>query len=215
MKAGRKSFRHDTGDGDSLGEGRGSFNPQRSDRPGIAMRNGDIVAAITFSQALPDFARYLIHLTGVIGANCLTLASDSDRNLTALFGDVTGDRRVNSTDVGGVTGLGGIDPINPAEMLQVRSDVTNDGRINSTDVGGVTSLRGRDTRFIADPIPPAGAGGGTAGLFVATGSAPATPSTGTAVVAPMDGLLNVHGVVLCQSTTGRRRTRAKGVAGLD
>ena len=125
-------------------------------------RANGTVGVVSFTPALPDDARYLVRLTGVRGADGQLVAGDADRVLTALLGDATGDRRVNSTDVGAVTSLRGIDPIDPSDVNQVRSDVTNDGRVNNTDVGGVTSVRGKDARFIADPNPPTAAGGAAA-----------------------------------------------------
>ena len=116
-------------------------------------RAGDTVGVISFSPALTDYARYLVRLSGMLGADGQAVAGDADRVLTALLGDATGDRRLNSTDVGAVTSLRGLDPIDRSDVNQVRSDVTNDGRVNSTDVGGVTSVRGKDARFIPDPVP--------------------------------------------------------------
>ena len=107
---------------------------------------------MTFSAPLPDYARYLIRLTGVKDVAGNALLGDNDRIVTALLGDATADRRVNSTDVCAVQSLRGIDPINAADVNQVRSDVTNDGRVNNTDVGGVLSVRGKDARFIPDPV---------------------------------------------------------------
>lgn len=117
----------------------------------IAMRNGDTAAMITFNQALPNYARYRIRVTGVTGTTGGALAGDNDRILTALLGDATGDLRTNNTDVGGVISLRGIQPINPLAEFEVRSDLTIDGRVNNTDVGGAISERGKDARFISDP----------------------------------------------------------------
>jgi len=119
-----------------------------------ALEDAGRTLVLTFSSKLPDFARYLIQLTGIRDTAGNALAGDRDRILTALLGDATGDGRVNNSDVGGVLGLRGIDQISLQDVNEIRSDVTNDGRVNNSDVGGVLGVRGKDARFIADPTPP-------------------------------------------------------------
>ena len=67
---------------------------------------------------------------------------------------MTGDGRVNSTDVGGCRTQIPRDPINAAILTEVRGDVNNDKRINSTDVGFARTLVGNDARAIPDPVCP-------------------------------------------------------------
>lgn len=118
-----------------------------------ALRTGGPSPVVEITLAgLPDAARYLVRLSGLRDMAGNILAGDNDRVFTQLRGDVTGDRRVNNTDVGGVISLRGTDPISASVLNQVRSDVTLDGRINNTDVGGVTSARGLDIRFLTDPV---------------------------------------------------------------
>jgi len=44
---------------------------------------------LTFSQALPDYARYRITLSGIKDVAGNNLTGDKDRILTALLGDAT------------------------------------------------------------------------------------------------------------------------------
>jgi hypothetical protein len=135
---------------------------------------------LTFSQKLPDYAKYLVRVTGVRDLAGNALAGDNDRILTALLGDATGDRRVNNTDVGAVESLRGTDPISTQDVNQIRSDVTNDGRVNNTDVGGILSVRGKDARFIADPTPASLQSVTTLGAELAVVAPPLTPDAQTA-----------------------------------
>ena len=66
---------------------------------------------------------------------------------------MTGDRRVNNTDVGAVQSMLGVNPISIAEPTQIRSDLTLDGRVNNTDVGGLMTLRGEDGRGSSPTLP--------------------------------------------------------------
>jgi len=123
-----------------------------------ATTTGDTKMEINFAPALPNFARYRIELkTTILGANGDPIQAGTgglSRILTALQGDASGDRRVNATDVGGVRGLVGTNPIDPAILTHVRSDANNDGRINATDVGGVRGRVGNNAQSILDPICP-------------------------------------------------------------
>ncbi len=116
-----------------------------------SMRDGDTVGVIEFDSALPDFARYTVLLYKLTDTAGNTLTGDRDRTMTALEGDVSGDSRVNASDLSRVrserTSL--IDPNDPA---QVRADVTSDGRINATDLSRVRARRGNDAREIEFPV---------------------------------------------------------------
>jgi hypothetical protein len=118
---------------------------------------GNTQMEISFSPALPNYARYSLALDGVEcsgGGAAGGGAGGLSRILTALQGDLNGDRRVNATDVGGIRSLVPRDPINPAILNEVRGDVNNDKRINATDVGGARSLSGNDARTIPNPVCP-------------------------------------------------------------
>jgi len=136
-----------------------------------SMRDGNTTGVIEFSEALPDFARYLVRIDGVTDAAGNSLTADSDRIITALIGDAWGDLRVNNTDMGAVRFIRnkGADPISPADTNEVRTDVWTDGAVNNTDVGAVRFMRGHDARFIADPVLPAGLGLATAPLAASVG----------------------------------------------
>ncbi|MHC4698432.1 MAG: hypothetical protein ACYTFA_16995, partial [Planctomycetota bacterium] len=104
----------------------------------------------------PDYARYAIGIEGVVSADGDPLAGDSDRIMTALVGDVTGDLRVNSTDVGAIGSLASVIPpvaFESDDPRHVRSDVDNDGTLSPSDVSAVLPLRGRDATGIDDPSP--------------------------------------------------------------
>ncbi len=114
-------------------------------------RGDDTVGVITFDPALPDFARYAVRISGATDVAGNELAGDNDRVLTALEGDVSGDRRVNARDLFRVR-AGRTRLIDALDANQARADVTCDGRVNATDLSRVRAKRGRDARGIEDPI---------------------------------------------------------------
>ena len=111
---------------------------------------------IVFDPPLPDFAKYCIELNGVTD-----MASNVLQNrqlvVTMLQGDVTGDCRINNTDVGAVSSLAGTDPIDPLNPRHLRSDINLDGKIDIADVNIVLTARGRDLRALR-PCDQAGGG---------------------------------------------------------
>ena len=115
-----------------------------------SFRADNTVAVISFSTALPDFARYLVRLVGVTDTAGNPLEGDNDRILTALRGDTSGDLRVNVTDLSRINSQT-TDPISAANATQVRADLSMDGRVNVTDLSRAWAYNGRDARFIADP----------------------------------------------------------------
>lgn len=143
-----------------------------------AFRSGNTVAVISFSTALPDFARYLIRLVGVTDAAGNPLEGDNDRILTALRGDTSGDLRVNVTDLSRINAQTS-DPISASNPMQVRADVSMDGRVNVTDLSRAWAYNGRDARFIADPTI-------SAPLFVAAAAEPEFVPATTAAVAAIE-----------------------------
>jgi hypothetical protein len=117
---------------------------------GTHLRDNDEAGVITFTDALPDCARYAVRLGGVTDTTGLELTGDTDRVLTALCGDVSGDLRVNATDFSRVRGAR-TRLIDPASVDQVRADVSCDGRVNAIDLSRIRRRRPNDASGIADP----------------------------------------------------------------
>ena len=111
---------------------------------------GDTIGEINFSGPLPNFARYAVRISGVTDVAGNPLAGDADRIVTALIGDTSDDRRVNSTDLSEVR-ASRTKLIDPDMDNQVRSDVSVDGRINATDRSRVRAERPKNARGIAEP----------------------------------------------------------------
>lgn len=116
-----------------------------------SLRDSNTTGVIQFSQPLPDTARYLVRLSGVKDTLARDVSGDTDIVLTALKGDVSGDRRVNVTDLSYVSSRYA-DPIGSADAAQVRADLNQDGRTNVTDVSYSWAQRNHDTRAIVDPV---------------------------------------------------------------
>jgi len=120
--------------------------------------SGNTAVDINFSSTLGDYARYRVRLNGVQDLACHTITTNNERIFTSLWGDATGDLRVNVTDIGGVRSLEGTGPpINPGAtngVAQVRSDVETNNQIDTADTALVTSKAGNDARFITDPTCP-------------------------------------------------------------
>ncbi len=123
-----------------------------------ATTTSDTKLEINFMPELPNIARHRIVLStniqGAGGGAIQAGAGGLSRILSALWGDVTGDLRVNATDLGFVRGLIPTNPINPGVVDQVRADPNNTGNINASDLGLVRARVGQDARGIADPICP-------------------------------------------------------------
>ena len=114
---------------------------------------GDTVGEITFTPSLPDYARYLVRVSGVTDVAGNPVAGDNDRIITALIGDVSSDLRINATDFSRVraarTRLVSVGDIN-----EIRADVSADGRVNASDLSRIRARRPNDARAIADPTLP-------------------------------------------------------------
>jgi hypothetical protein len=117
------------------------------------VRSGNTVGVAAFDEKLPDGGRYLVRLAGVTDAAGNGLAGDNDRIVTALLGDVNGDREVDQADEDAASLLAGTEPIHAGSTEQVRADVNPDGRIDGLDVGMIESNLLHDARSIADPKP--------------------------------------------------------------
>jgi hypothetical protein len=124
-----------------------------------SMRADNTEGVIEFSSPLPDVAKYRIGLDGVTDAAGQSIEGGTDIVLTALRGDVSGDRRVNVTDLSYISATYR-DPIDPNFVQQVRADVTLDGRTNVTDLSRAWAQRNNDTRSIPDPEINVGDGEG-------------------------------------------------------
>ncbi len=121
---------------------------------GVALQSGDTQMEISFSPALPRDAVYTVALDGVTTCNGTAVAGDTERCMSAVLGDVNGDKRVAANDVGGTSSFVGIDPIDPVtQPFHARADVNNDGRVRANDVGGISGLVGTDLRGVACPAP--------------------------------------------------------------
>ena len=107
---------------------------------------------ITFSPALPDYARYAVHIADVTDLAGNALAGDSDRIFSALEGDIFQDLRVNVSDLSLVR-LQRTSLISSDDEAQVRADISRDGRVNVTDLSRVRANYGRSLRDIGDPDP--------------------------------------------------------------
>ncbi len=106
---------------------------------------------VTFTPALPDFARYRVTLSDIRDLSCIPLQENLERIMTGLVGDAIVGLRVNATDLGGVRPLEGTNPIDPAVEFQVRSDINHSGNIDESDTDIVRDNVGHDARFIPDP----------------------------------------------------------------
>ncbi len=111
----------------------------------------DTVGLLDLSEPLPDCARYVVQISGVTDTVGNELAGDTDRTMTALVGDVSGDRLVNSTDLTKVRNAR-TKVVDPQQPEQVRADVSQDGRVNATDMSRVRARRSNDARGIAEPV---------------------------------------------------------------
>lgn len=108
---------------------------------------------IRFVPALPDGAVYCISLStlGDTAGNAAA-ANDLRVGVSTLAGDVTGDRRVNNTDVGAARGRR-TDPIDPLSESHLRADVNADGAVSELDDVLILAARGRDLRQVVEPCP--------------------------------------------------------------
>ena len=117
----------------------------------VSVQPDNMSGDISFSPALPDYARYIVAITGVTDTAGNALAADNERILTTLRGDVSGDLRVNATDLsaarGARTGL-----VNSVNIAEVRADVSLDGRVNATDLSRIRPHRGNDATGISEPV---------------------------------------------------------------
>ncbi len=118
---------------------------------GCALRDGDVIGEVTFTPALPDYAKYVVRVSGARDTAGNGLAGDDDRIVTALCGDVSGDLRVNATDFSRVRAAR-TRVVDPGTPDQVRADVSADGRVNASDLSRIRARRGHDARAIPGPV---------------------------------------------------------------
>jgi hypothetical protein len=105
-------------------------------RPATATFNGNsmIITVGTTGSPIPNGSRITVTATGVgaaAGVNPTVVVG-------FLLGDVSGNRTVNSTDVGTVKGQSGV----AVTATNYLSDLSANGTINSTDVGTVKGASG-------------------------------------------------------------------------
>jgi hypothetical protein len=115
-----------------------------------ALRNGNTVGVIDFSPALPDVARYQLRVAGITDLYGTTLPSD-DRVLSAVLGDVSGDGKVDTSDMV-MLGRQYTNRVNPANASQVRADYNMDGRVNVLDLTAMWNQRNHDATQIPTPL---------------------------------------------------------------
>jgi len=108
-------------------------------------------ARLSFAEALPDQARFLIQITGVRDSEGVELSGDRARGFSNLSGDVNGDGRVDNIDLANVRSLRAPSTVPLVYDRQKRGDVNLDGAIDSTDLGQVLGRRGGDVRGLELP----------------------------------------------------------------
>ena len=118
-----------------------------------SMPYGDTVGEITLTPALPDFARYIVQISSATDVAGNPLSGDDERIITALCGDVSGDLRVNATDLS-IARVARTRLVDPGSAVEVRADVSADGRVNASDLSRIRARRPNDARSIADPTLP-------------------------------------------------------------
>ena len=109
-------------------------------------------ARITFTPALPDAARYLVRLEGVVDvAGNAAPIGDDERIMTALAGDVNQDLEVDVFDLlaawdcrGQAAGAG---------TDQTRSDLDRDGLVAAPDLAPAWAALGHSASALGDPVP--------------------------------------------------------------
>ncbi len=105
---------------------------------------------ITFSPALPDYARYAVQVSGVTDLAGNALAGDANLIVTVLMGDASGDLRVNVADYSRVRATR-TKLIDAGLASVARCDVTRDGRVNTADMSRIRPQMGKDATGISDP----------------------------------------------------------------
>jgi hypothetical protein len=123
---------------------------------GIAtsMRSSTL-GVIEFSPALPDFARYVVRIDGLTDLLGTGLAGDRDRIVTALQGDVNGDRVVDSTDLLFIKSQFNTRRLIATSANQIRADYNMDGIVSATDAALLWCNRNHDARSISAPLASA------------------------------------------------------------
>jgi alpha-tubulin suppressor-like RCC1 family protein len=124
----------------------------------------------TVSQCENNGTEVIIHLTGVLNAQRITVAlsnatdgittNDISIPMGVLFGDTTGDGRVNSSDVSYVQFESG----HAITQDNCRTDVTRNGSINSSDVSAVQYQSGTAVGWTAPSLDRLNTGHDSASL---------------------------------------------------
>ncbi len=117
------------------------------------LTTSDLVGEITFTPALPDYAKYIVRIVGATDVAGNAVAGDNDRIITALIGDASGDLRVNTADLSVIRGAR-TKRISSGSVDQIRADISLDGRVNVSDMSLIRASNGNDATAIADPTLP-------------------------------------------------------------
>jgi subtilisin family serine protease len=124
------------------------FGAALSNVGGATIENGQ--GTVSSSAIGSDPTEYIVNLSGVANAQELRLKVSNISNTTGqtttaltvpiafLLGDTTGNRAVNSSDVGQVKAQSG----NPTNSSNVRLDVNANGDVNATDISLVKANSG-------------------------------------------------------------------------
>ncbi len=118
---------------------------------GVSLQSGDTEGVVTFTPALPDYARYVVRVSGITDVAGNPLSGDNDRIMTTLRGDASGGLRVNATDFSSVRAAR-TQLISSSNSAQIRCDVSCDGQVNVADLSLIRAQRGNDATGISDPV---------------------------------------------------------------
>lgn len=136
---------------------------------------GGTSAEIAFEPALPSGLRYCVRVVGArdLAGNLLDGAS-ARLDVAVVTGDVTGDMRVNVTDLGALATMIPVMEVDRAAPLEVRLDLNADGRIDSADLLVAVQAYGLDLRAAVNTCSSFGvvqvAQGGGAGAHAGGGA---------------------------------------------
>ena len=108
---------------------------------------------ISFSDPLPDDARYLVRLDGVVDGTGTPLVGDRDRIMTGLVGDIDGNLKTDVFDLR--FGWDSRGRAADTGASPTRADVNRSGVVDTAGLILAWGFRGHDTTGFADPVLPA------------------------------------------------------------
>ncbi|MBN8597234.1 MAG: hypothetical protein J0L78_06130 [Planctomycetes bacterium] len=121
----------------------------------FGLEDGGLTGVIEFDPPLPDRTRYCLDLANLQLRRGGAAIENGRYAFVAFAGDVTGDQRVNNTDVGAVLSRRGVVVSESSALGDIRCDVNADGVINEQDLAITLAARGADMRVISDACPAA------------------------------------------------------------